>query len=1182
MELTPQQWENVKALFEVALEKPPIERTSYLAAATQDSQVQREVERLLAHHLDSGGFLSKPISPSAVPWSLPESASSSALAQSQSFVPGDLVAERFRIIRFVARGGMGEVYEAEDIELHERVALKSIRSELLHDGRTLDRFKREVHLARKVTHPNVCRIFDLFRQPASAAGEDSRGPVAFVAMELLEGETLAEFLRRQPRLSVEEARPLAVQMAAGLGAAHSAGVLHRDFKPGNVVLVPGTKGARAVITDFGLALRSNADVSLGASVTGTGEVLGTPAYMSPEQVEGKDLAPSSDVYALGLVLYQMVTGTRAFDGGTPLSMAVRRIKENPVPPRTLAPDLDPRWESLILKCLDREPKARFQNGDEVAEALRAETRLHRRWGLKAQVGLGSLALLLVLVAGALLISRIPHHLAADSDTGAKKPSSIAMRPSIAVLPFRNLSARSETEWMSTALPEMLTAELAAGGKLRTFPGENIARASTDLGLTGMQTLARDTLGRLRKYLGTDYVVLGSYLDQGSASQIRINLWLQDARTGEIAATVSEKGSESDLDDLASRAGEELRQKLGIGEVTSSEAALVRASLPSNPQAVRLYSEGLAKLRLMDAPAARNLLQSAVTADQNYALGHSALADAWAAMGYDQKAREESKKAHDLSSGLSREERLWIEGRDWELNRKWDKAVEIYRTLFDFFPDNIEYGLRLAAAQKQARTMDESLATLAALRKLPAPDRDDPRISLQQADVYDIKGAYKEQQSAAEAAAGRARELGATLVLARALNQKARAFEKQGKLDEALHSAQEAARISDAAGQRAEAAKSLTITGVVRFDQGNFAEAANAYNRALVIQREIGDMRAAATTLNDLANALGAQGDLSGSIKMLNEALFMFREVADKHSAAAVLGSIAARTIQQGDLRQGKKMLEEGLAASREIGDQERASTAVYNLGEVLRWQGDLEGARKMYEQAEDLSRQIGDSSGVAYALYSLGDVLTAQGNFAAARDKYNQSMAMRTQMGEKGNVAETQMALAYLLIEEGHAGEAGNTLREAREEFRKEGLGDDEILADTLLARVLLSQEKVGDAEKETAAAHDLLAKSQDFSVRLRASIVEANVEAAAGKTDDALRRIEETLASAKKSGYLGFQLEAQLALGEVQMASGKSAAGRSLLADVRKQAQVKGFRLIANNAARVAAKSAADPKTWK
>src|SRR5271154_6706525 len=582
MEWTPQQWENVKALFEVALEKSPAERSSYLAGATQDSQVQREGERLLAHHLDSGGFLSNPISPRNVPGSA---------EQSQSFVPGDLVAERFRIIRFVARGGMGEVYEAEDIELHERVALKSIRSELLHNARALDRFKREVHLARKVTHPNVCRIFDLFRQPASAPGGDSHGPVAFVAMELLEGETLAEFLHRQPRLSIEEARPIAVQMAAGLGAAHSAGVLHRDFKPGNVLLVPGTKGVRAVITDFGLALRSNADVSLAASVTGAGEVLGTPAYMSPEQVEGKDLTPASDVYAFGLVLYQMVTGTHAFDGSTPLSMAVRRIKENPAPPRTLAPDLDPRWESVILKCLDREPKARFQNGDEVADALRAETRPHGTWSLEARVVLGSLTLILVLAAGALLIPKIRHRVLSDSDTAATKPSSMAVRPSVAVLPFRNLAARSETEWVSTALPEMLTAELAAGGKLRTFPGENIARASADLGLTGMQTLARDTLGHLRKYLGNDYVVLGSYLDQGSASQIRINLWLQDARTGEIAATVSKKGSETDLDDLATRAGQEVRQKLGIGEVTSSEAALVRASLPSNPEAVRLYSEG---------------------------------------------------------------------------------------------------------------------------------------------------------------------------------------------------------------------------------------------------------------------------------------------------------------------------------------------------------------------------------------------------------------------------------------------------------------------------------------------------------------------------------------------------------------------------------------------------------------
>ena len=1161
MELTPQQWENVKALFESALEKTPTDRNAFLAGAAQDSLVRREVERLLAHHVESGGFLSAPV--------LSRSVSSFNSTFYPTFVPGDLLADRFRITRFLARGGMGEVYEAEDIELHERVALKSIRSDLLNDNHALDRFKREVHLARRVTHPNVCRIFDLFRQPAFGQG---RLPIIFVAMELLEGETLADFLKRQPRISADEALAIAFQIASGLGAAHAAGVLHRDFKPGNVLLVPGPVGLRAVITDFGLALRSNQDVSL-STVTATGELLGTPAYMSPEQVEDKELTTASDVYSLGLVLYQMMTGSRAFEDSTPLSMAVKRIKEDPVPPRTLVPDLDRRWESVILRCLERDPKDRYQTADEVAQTLRSDATRRQAWKVDRKIVRISVALLALIAAVVLLFPRNRQRLSATHVAQAIPP--IPVRPSVAVLPLQNLAGRPDTEWVSTALPEMLTAELAAGQKLRTLPGEDIARASADLGLAAKQTLSRDTLSRLRDYLGSDYVVLGSYFDQGNASagQIRIDLWLQDAKTGEMAATVSEKGSDRELDDLATRAGADLRRKLGVGEITSSEAALVRASLPSNPEAVRLYSEGLAKLRVVDALGARDLLQRAVTADPEYALGHSALADAWKAMGYDEKARLESKKARDLSSGLSHEERLWIEGRDWELHSKWDKAVEVYRTLFEFFPDNLEYGLHLAIAQKQARTVDEALDTLAALRRLPAPDRDDPRIDLQRADVFDIKGAYKEQQAAAEAAATRARGLGANLLLARALNQQARAFEKQGKLENAFGSAHEAARISTSAGERVEVAKALTIAGIVRFDQANFAEAVNSYDQALAIQREIGDKRGAATTLNDIANALGEQGDLAGSIKMLNEALATFREVGDKHSAAAVLGSIAARTLQQGDLNQGKKMLLEGLAASREIGDQERTGTALYNLGEVYRWQGNLKNARKMYQQAEDLSRQIGDQSGVAYALFSLGDVLSAEGDLAAARDKYNESMNLRTQIGEKGNLAESGMALAQLLIEEGRPGDAENSLRQEHDEFRREGLGDDEILADMALARISLAEGNVAEAQKLTAVALDLLAKSQDFSVHLRASIVSAQVDAASGKSDEAIRSLQETIATAKKSGYLGYLLEAQLTLGVLETASGRVEAGESLLSDVRKQAQQRGFRLIANKAAQASEK---------
>jgi len=1158
MDLTPPQWEKVKSLFEGALDEVPADRASYLAANESDTQVRLEVERLLEHHTESGGFLSNR--------AFALSPSNRAMELSQSFATGEVVASRFRILRFLARGGMGEVYEAEDLELREHVALKSIRGELLHDEKSLERFKREVHLARHVTHPNVCRIYELFWH-SPAQGKDA---VVFVVMELLQGETLADLLKRDTRLRSADTLQMALQMAMGLGAAHSAGIVHRDFKPGNVHIVRREQGVRVVITDFGLALRSSKDAAAGLTVTGTGEVLGTPAYMSPEQVEGKELTPASDVYSLGLVLYQMVTGVRPFEAANPLSMAVSRLREDPELPRKLAPDLDRRMESLILKCLSRDARARFQNGDEVAGALSGNSQKLHPLKSARRMALEIVAVAIVTISIIVLLPRFRKKaFVLPNPETVVQP--VAMRRSVAVLPFRNLSGGADKQWVATALPEMLTSELAAGGRLRTIPGENVTRASADLKLAGMQTLARDTLAVLHKYLGSDYVVIGSYLELGSRqqAQIRIDLWLQDTQTGEIAASVSEKGAESELDTLATRAGTELRQKLGVGEMTAGEAALVRASLPADTKSIRLYSEGLTKLRVADLNAAKDLLESAVASDPKFALGHSALADVWAAKGFDQKAQEESKKARDLSSGLSREERLWIEGRDWELNRKWQKAVDIYRSLVQFFPDNIEYGLRLANAQRRARTVDEALTTLASLRKLPAPDSLDPRIDIVQAEVLDVKGAYKEELTAAQAAEARARALSATQLMARALAREASSLEKQGRLDDALRFAKESARISETAGERTEVASALSLSGIVYFDQGNFVDAVKAYNDALAIQREIGNVRGTATTLNDLANAFGQQGDLSSSIRMLNQALTMFREVGDKSSAAAVLGNIAARTIQEGDLRQGKKMLEEGLTVSREVGDQERTSTFLYNLGEVLRWQGDLSGARKMYQRAQDLSNQIGDQSGVAYALFSLGDVATAEGDLPTARAMYGASMALRTKMGEKGNLAETQMALAFLQIEEGHASEAAKTLSEVREEFRKEGLGDDETLADTLLARILLAQGKLADAERETAGAHKLLGQSQDFSVRLRAAIGEARVQAAAGKTSEATRSLEETVATAKRQGYLEYQLESELAVAEIEIESGKAAAGSAMLKEVRTQAELKGFGSIAKRATR-------------
>lgn len=244
---------------------------------------------------------------------------------------------------------------------------------------------------------------------------------------------------------------------------------------------------------------------------------------------------------------------------------------------------------------------------------------------------------------------------------------------------------------------MLTSELAAGEKLLTISGENVARVKNDLALPETDSLASDTPSNLRNNLGSDYVVLGSYLDLGDGSEVRVDLRLQDATTGQIVSTLTRRSTEGRLDSLITQAGSDLREKLGVGPTAVSEEVAVKAELPSNVEAARFYSQGLQKLRGFDSLAARNLLEKAVVADPRHALSYANLAAAWNSLGYDQKAAEAAKKAFDLSGGLRQEERWRVEGQYHEVTHQWDKAVETYRSLYEASPDSVDYGLSLASA-----------------------------------------------------------------------------------------------------------------------------------------------------------------------------------------------------------------------------------------------------------------------------------------------------------------------------------------------------------------------------------------------------------------------------------------------------------------------------------------------------
>ncbi|MGH9492248.1 MAG: protein kinase domain-containing protein [Terriglobales bacterium] len=1091
-------------------------------------------------------------------------ASSAGAAPAATLSPGDLIASRFRVVRRLGHGGMGEVYEADDLELHERVALKTVLPAVARNEHAMSRFRREVHLARKVTHPNVCRIFDVFRHRTGPGQETT-----FLSMELLGGETLAERLGRSGRMALDEASPIVRQMTGALAAAHAAGVVHRDFKTGNVILVPSKDeagGTRAVVTDFGLAHGGASSESLTASAPASGGFAGTPAYMAPEQVEGREVTAATDLYALGLVMYEMVTGARPFEAETPLASAVRRLKEPPRSPRAYIPGLDPRWEAAILCCLQRNPADRFASADDVLRALGGEpvpipSRRRR-------------ALLAAAAAAGLLIAGVAYYLGRQTPVIPKPGDGVSSLPSkprrsVAVLGFKNASARGDMGWLSTALSEMLTTELAATENLRTIRGETVARMKLDLGLIEAEAATRDSLRRIRSNLGADLVVAGSYtvLGQGARQQIRLDLRLEDAVAGETVVAIAETGKQAELFDLVSRAGGRLRDKLGVGTLSAAEASSVRAALPANLEATRLYSEGLEKLRRFDALAARDLLERAVRSDPNHAPTRSALAAAWAALGYEERAREEARRAVELASRLSPRERSSIEARYREVTKDWPNAIQIYTSLTKSFPDDLEYGLSLAAAQTSSGNGKDALTTIAGLRQLPPPAGEDPRLDLAEATATTTLADFKRSQAAAASAVEKSRRRGSQLLAANAQLIQARAFMSLGEPQKAQAVLEEARQAFSARGDRTGAARATTNIGNMRYIGGDPAGALRLYEESLSAYLHAGNKAGASLAFNNIGNVLDALGNRPRSRRMYQASLATSREINDKNGIARALGNLGSLSYEEGNLAEAARLFAQSGAIFKEVGNRGDEATALQNLGSVYVQQGSLGRARQMFEQTLAIYREMGDQSSVALVLNTLADLLEKEDDLVGAAARAEEALALQSQLGEKSSEAQSRLLLASLYQEMDRPREAEASARKAEAEFQAAQMADEEAAAHNLLAQLLLGQGKVAEAQKEAERASALLEKSSSTSEKLSLEITVARLVHASGKTTEALRSLNATIASARTSELAGREFEARLALGEIEMAAGKTAAAKAHLQALRREARVKGYGLFARKA---------------
>jgi serine/threonine protein kinase/tetratricopeptide (TPR) repeat protein len=1080
------------------------------------------------------------------------------------------ILSHYRIVEQIGAGGMGVVYRAHDEQLDRDVALKVLPAGTLADDSARRQFRKEALALAKLSHPNIATVFEFSSQQG----------VDFLAMELIPGRPLSERLLSGAMPQPEIVR-LTTQLAEGLAAAHDQGVIHRDLKPANLFVTPD---GRLKILDFGLALHtltsSGADVT--RSITAdTGTVSGTVPYMSPEQLRGLPVDPRSDIYAAGAVLHEMATGRRAFPQTQGAELMGAILYESPAPARSVNKYVSAGLESIISKSLAKDPSQRYQSARELRVALEGLSTTTSDFGRSLPVGSPKKSRITIAVIAAAVVlaglgiglnilgvrDRLFEHKKSATIGHSGPPGSLAHeRRSVAVLGLKNVSGQADKAWLSTALAEMLTTELGAGEELRTVAGENVAQMKTNLALPDADSYGRETLAKIRENLNADEVVVGSFVPLGK-DQIRLDLRLQDAVAGETLASVSAKGREDQIDDLVSRAGAELRQKLGVGAISATDAAAVKASLPSNAEAARLYSEGLAKLHARDTLAARDLLQKSLELEPGFALAHSALATAWTTLGYDGKATVEAKTAFDLSGGLGREDKLAIQARYLEANHDWEGAIGIYRTITQFFPDNLEYGLQLASAQNSAGKSKDALGTLQQLRQLPPPASQDPRLDLVENSAYFGLSKYKDAGDAAARAAAKAQASGQRLVLAQALHQEAAAFRYQDQIDKSNAAFQDAKRTYTEAGDRLGAAGAIMGLATNLYQHGDLSGSRQLNEQALAVFREVGSQRNTATCLVNIAIGLYDQGDLAGAQELYEEALSIQREVGDKDSQANTLNSIANVLADKGDQAGAKAKYEEALAAFRETGSQFEIAMTMSNIGELYLDEGDLPEAKKMFEQALEIKRNLHNRHSEAYTLSALGDLLLYQGDIAAARKAHEDALAIRTQLGERGTAAQDSLALARLTLEEGHPEEALAAARQAAVDFHSQNQADYEAAAHTLIARCLLQSGKLAEAKAEIQQAQKVV-KPDDHVAHLPVAITSARIATMSGDQATARKILDEALSEATKAKLLYFQYDARLALGELEIKSGNVAAAHRRLTTLEKEAEGRGFLLIAHRSA--------------
>jgi len=882
---------------------------------------------------------------------------------------GSTFAGRYQIIEELGKGGMGKVYKAQDTDLKEKVAIKLLKPEIAADKKTIERFQNELKFARKISHRNVCRMYDLNKEEGSH----------YITMEYVAGEDLKSMIRMMGQLSSGKTIFIAKQVCEGLVEAHRLGVIHRDLKPQNIMI---DKDGNTRIMDFGIARSLKTK-----GITAAGVMIGTPEYMSPEQVEGKEVDQRSDIYSLGVILYEMVTGRVPFEGDTPFTIGVKHKSEEPKDPKELNTQLPEDLNLVILRCLEKDKEKRYQSAGEVrAELTRiekgiptTEIEIPKRkpltsreitvtFGLK-KLFIPALVVVALIIAAVIIWQLLPEREAV--------PLASSGMPSLAVMYFENNTGDESLDHWRKALSDLLITDLTQSRYLRVLSGESLFNILSRLNKQEAKSYSSKDLEEVAARGGVEHILVGKLAKAGEA--FRIDIILQEAKTGQSIGSerVEGKGEESIfsmVDELTKRI--KTHFKLSSEEIASDIDKMIGKITTSSPEAYKYFSQSMEDFNKGEYREAIQLLEKAVSVDPEFARAYLMMSAAYSNLGYEAEGKKYIQKALELSERVSDRERYGIQGEFYFYSEKtYSKAIEAFNTLLQLYPEDVagnnELGLLYLFTEQWDKAIERFEVIIKGKGEFSIPYDN-------QADAYMAKGLYDKAREVLEDYLNNFPDI-AYIHRSLAYN-----YIPQGKFDLAFSEVNKAFSLSPAHYSNFRLKGDILLfTGDLIKAEKEYAKLFEAEEKAthLVGRRRLGGLY--------LLN--GRYGELKNKMK---QGIELAKELGDMWWKSELHLQLAYMHLNSGNPEEALKECNKAWDSAEEIESLSLQRLALHYKGLTYLEMRLMEKAQRTADELKELIQTEINSKAIRYHLHLEGMIELKKENFSRAIENFKKAISL--------------------------------------------------------------------------------------------------------------------------------------------------------------------------------------------